>query len=387
MTAIEKMVEKYRSLVPRISPQTLQTKKAELIVYDCRESDEVQLGIIPGAQWLPKGKAELNIEKLVPDKSSQIVIYCASGIRSVLVCKLLLDLDYKNIMTLDGGIEAWKNAGLPITSLTEDKINLKRYKAQIVMPSIGESGQAKLKNAKVLIIGAGGLGSPTALYLTAAGVGHIGIADHDIIDESNLQRQILHTTDRIGLEKVESAFLTLKALNPHVKVSMHKLRIDEKNIDEIIQDYQVVIDGCDNFSTRYLVNQACLKNNKINIHGSVFGYQGQIAIFCSDDGPCYRCIFPTPPSGDLAPNCAEGGVLGAVVGVTGSLVAVETIKWILQTNYLNKSMICYDGLSSTFDLLNLKKDPQCPSCSLPRESLSYKFDFDSTDYCEVKING
>lgn len=384
MSSIDKMVAECKALVPQISAQELNLQKHIYKIIDCRESEEVELGVIPDSIWLCKAKAELNIEKVITEKKMPIVVYCASGTRSALVGKLFLDLGYEHVKSLVGGIESWKNLGLSVTMLGQSKVNKKRFKAQIVMPEIGVQGQLALQNAKVLIIGAGGLGSPVALYLAAAGVGKIGLADNDFVDESNLQRQIMHSTNRIGLHKVESGFLSIKALNPQTEVIMHKMRVNAANIDHVITQYDIVIDGTDNFQTRYLINQACLKNKIINVHGSVFGFQGQVAVFCSDNGPCYRCLFPEPPDGDLAPNCAEGGVLGAVVGVIGSIVAVEAIKIILGKIYLMNTMICYDGLSGNFEALQINKNTICPSCSIAIEKIFYDLSFEDFQKCEIK---
>ena len=371
---IQQILKDLRGKIPSINAPELFRLKNNFTILDCREQEEVELGIIPDSIWIPKAKVDLMVEKQLLDKTKPIVVYCASGVRSLLVAKTLLELGYLDVQNLDSGIEAWKSSGLKISQRTINKINRRRYKAQLTLPEVGEDGQMKISQAKVLLVGCGGLGSPTAFYLAAAGVGTLGLADDDLIDESNLQRQILHSTQRIGMAKVESAFMVLKDLNPLVNIVPHKLRVSSENIDQLLCQYDIIIDGCDNFETRYLVNQACLKNRKVNIHGSVFAFQGQVSVFCTPDGPCYECLFPEPPGKDVAPNCAEGGVLGAVVGVTGSLVAVETIKWILGLKSA-PMMHCYDGLHASFESLKIKKEPSCKSCSISPEQIIYNSDF------------
>lgn len=353
------------------------------LMIDIREPDEVKSGIIPGAQVIPRGQLELKIEELAKDPETTIVVYCAGGMRSALAVESLKKMGFVSCFSLAGGIKAWKDKGMALEWLPSvDSLDTERYAAQMRLPQVGEAGQLRLKNARVLIIGAGGLGSPVAFYLAAAGVGTIGLIDDDVVDRSNLQRQILHTTDRVGMAKVDSAKLTLQQLNPLIKIKTYNKRLSRDNVDEIFKDYDIIVDGCDNFQTRYLVNDACLNHKKINVHGSVFWLQGQVSLFCHEQGPCYRCLYPTPPSADMAPNCAEAGVLGVLPGTIGLLEATEVIKFILGTgtSLLNRLLI-FDALDLEFKELKLRKNPDCPACS-SRDRLHYQ---DIDEYCTTGV--
>jgi len=331
---------------------------------DVREPDEVAQGVIPGATAIPRGFLEARIEDTVRDRDAPIVVYCAGGARSAFATQSLQELGYTNVVSLAGGFGAWKAAGLPFaTPFQFSPEQQRRYSRHFLLPEVGEAGQQKLLEAKVLLIGAGGLGSPAALYLAAAGVGTLGIVDDDVVDDSNLQRQILHTTDRIGTPKVESARQALTALNPDVKTVAHEERLTRENALTIFKDYDLIVDGADNFATRYLVNDACVLLDKPNVHGSIFRFEGQVTVFDAAHGPCYRCLFPDPPPPDLAPNCAEAGVLGVLPGVIGVLQATEAIKLIVGIGTpLTGRLMLYDALDAQFREMRLDKDPECPMC-------------------------
>jgi molybdopterin/thiamine biosynthesis adenylyltransferase len=293
-----------------------------------------------------------------------VIVYCAGGTRSLLAGETLKRMGYEHVRSLAGGFTKWKDAGNPWQkprSLTPSQRN--RYSRHLLIPEVGEAGQLKLLNAKVLMIGAGGLGSPAAFYLAAAGVGTLGLIDSDTVDESNLQRQILHTNDRVGMPKTESAKLTLNALNPEVKVVEHRLRVTRDNAVELFQQYDIIVDGSDNFSTRYLVNDVCVMLNKPQVHGSIFRFDGQLTTFIPHQGPCYRCLFPEPPPPEFAPSCQEAGVLGVLPGVIGVLQAIETVKIILgKGELLSGRLLAYDALKQSFRELKFRRDPECAAC-------------------------
>lgn len=333
-------------------------------VIDVREQDEVDQGIIPGAVHIPRGFLESRVEDAVGDKDDPIVVYCAGGARSAFAAKSLEELGYTNVSSLIGGFNGWKGAGLPWTTprtLTPDQ--RRRYSRHLLIPEVGEAGQQKLLDAKVLLVGAGGLGAPAALYLAAAGVGTIGVLDLDAVDDSNLQRQVIHTIDRVGMPKVESAKMTIEALNPDVKVITHDTYLTKENILDIFAPYDIILDGTDNFATRYLINDACVLLKKPNVHGSIFRFEGQATTFIAGEGPCYRCLFPDPPPPELAPSCAEAGVLGLLPGTIGLIQATEVAKLILGIGEpLVGRLLTYDALSTTFRELRLSRDPDCPMC-------------------------
>lgn len=334
------------------------------VVIDVREKDEWLEGFIPGAKWIPRGFLELRIEEQVPEKSSEVIIYCAGGTRSALAAKSLEALGYANVSSMAGGFTAWKRAGLafdrPYVMTQEQAI---RYSRHTMLPEVGEEGQIKLLKAKVLAIGAGALGSPVSLYLAAAGVGTFGIVDDDTVDSSNLQRQVLHATDRIGTPKVESAAKTIKGLNPDVKVIPFQTRLSSDNVLDIIKDFDVIVDGVDNFPTRYLLNDAALKLGKPVIHASIYRFEGQVTSFIPDEGPCYRCLYPEPPPPDMAPSCQEAGVLGVLPGVVGVLQATEAIKILLGLGKnLAGRLVMYDAVNTKFREMKLRRDPKCPTC-------------------------
>src|ERR671937_245590 len=334
------------------------------ILIDVREQDEVEQGVIPGAVHIPRGYLELRVEERIPDRDVPIVAYCAGGTRSALATETLQQMGYKNVTNLKGGFGAWKEAGLDFVvprGLTPEQ--MKRYSRHVLIPEIGKEGQLKLLDSKVLIIGAGGLGSPSAYYLAAAGVGTIGIVDSDLVDASNLQRQILHNSKRIGQPKTDSAKQTLEDLNPDVKVVPYQTRLTRDNIIDIFKDYDLIVDGSDNFPTRYLVNDASVLLKKTVVHGSIFRFDGQVSVFKPFDGPCYRCVFPEPPPPELAPSCDEAGTLGILPGIVGLFEANEAVKLLLGIGEpLIGRLLMIDSLTDEFRTLRLKRDPRCPVC-------------------------
>jgi molybdopterin/thiamine biosynthesis adenylyltransferase/rhodanese-related sulfurtransferase len=333
-------------------------------LVDVREQAEWDDGHLPEAVFIPRGVIERQIEAAVPDKDQPVVLYCHSGVRSLYAAQTLQRMGYRQPISMAGGIVAWKNAGLPTNmprSLNAEA--RQRYSRHLLVPEVGEQGQLKLLDARVLLLGAGGLGAPAALYLAAAGVGTIGLVDPDRVEASNLQRQIIHSTERLGELKVDSARRSLEALNPDVAVVTHDVWLDRSNVASLIADYDLIIDGTDNFPTRYLLNDAAVMARKPVVHGSVFRFEGQVTVFKPYDGPCYRCLFPEPPPPELAPNCAEAGVLGVLPGTIGMLQATEAIKLILGIGEpLVGRLLTYDALSQTFDELRLRRDPECPAC-------------------------
>jgi sulfur-carrier protein adenylyltransferase/sulfurtransferase len=341
------------------------------VLLDVREPDEHEQGAIPGAIHIPRGQLESNIEHRIGDKDTPVVIYCAGGTRSAFAAKTMHELGYSDVVSMMGGFNRWKDEGRDWVTprvLTPEQRN--HYQRHLLLPEVGEEGQLKLLDAKVLLLGAGGLGSPAALYLAAAGVGTIGIVDMDVVDQSNLQRQILHNLDRIGERKVDSAKKSLTALNPDVNVIAYDTRLDASNVVEIIKDYDVVIDGADNFPSRYLLNDASLKTGVTVIHGSIFRFEGQATVFKPHDGPCYRCMLPEPPPAELAPSCAEAGVLGVLPGIVGSIQALEAIKIILDIgDPLVGRLLAYDSLEQSFRTFKVRRDPNCPACSIDPERL------------------
>ncbi|MCZ7583716.1 MAG: molybdopterin-synthase adenylyltransferase MoeB [Deltaproteobacteria bacterium] len=321
---------------------------------------------MPGAVSVPRGFLELKIESTLPDRDRPIVAYCAGELRAILAAGTLRRMGYKNVLAMTGGFAQWQRLGYPIDKPFQmTDAQKKRYSRHMTMPEVGEEGQAKLLQSRVLMIGAGGLGSPAAFYLAAAGVGTLGLVDFDVVDETNLHRQILHTHDRVGTPKIESAVKTLKAYAPDVNIIPFETRIDSSNVEEILRGFDVIVDGTDNFPTRYLINDACVKLKKPCVHGSVYRFEGQVTVFHPDaGGPCYRCLYPAPPPADMAPSCAEAGVLGVLPGVIGLLQAVETVKLLLGTGKpLVGRLLAYDGLDGKFREFKLRKAPECEYCN------------------------
>jgi sulfur-carrier protein adenylyltransferase/sulfurtransferase len=344
------------------------------VLIDVRESDEFEAGHIPGARHVPRGYLESRIEGAAPDRSQRVVLYCASGQRSALAADTLKGLlGYEHVESMTGGITLWKDRGYEVEvprRLTAEQ--RERYSRHLLVPEVGLEGQQKLLDAKVLLLGAGALGSPTSLYLAAAGVGTIGIVDNDVVDLSNLQRQVIHTTDRIGEPKVDSAELTMKALNPDVEVRKFSLRLDASNIMDVLSEgWDLVVDGLDNFPTRYLLNDASVRLRIPVVSAAILGFDGQLSVFAPYEGPCYRCLFPTPPPAELAPSCGANGVLGVLPGTMGMLSATEAIKLIIgKGDTLAGRLLLYDALAATFTELKVRRDPDCPICSRPPEEIS-----------------
>ncbi|HKI93407.1 MAG TPA: molybdopterin-synthase adenylyltransferase MoeB [Gaiellaceae bacterium] len=342
----------------------LATAEPPLLV-DVRERDEWAEGHIPGAVHVPRGFLESRIEQVAPDRTRSLVLYCAGGVRSAFAAKTLADLGYESVISLDGGFTDWKRNGLPVQlPRSLDLAKRQRYSRHLLIPEVGEEGQLKLLDSRVLLIGAGGLGSPAALYLAAAGIGKIGIVDDDRVDESNLQRQIAHSLQTLGEWKAESAKRTIEALNPDVEVIPYLERLTSENVDRILGDgWDVIVDGADNFPTRYLVNDAAVWHNIPLVHGSIYRFEGQVTVFKPHEGPCYRCLFPQPPPPELAPSCAEGGVLGVLPGIVGSLQAAEALKLALGIgDTLAGRLLLFDALSTEFSEVSLRRDPACPVC-------------------------
>jgi sulfur-carrier protein adenylyltransferase/sulfurtransferase len=334
------------------------------VVLDVREADEYEQGALPNAVHIPRGHLESQVESRLADKSAPVLIYCAGGTRSAFAARTLAELGYSDVVSMAGGFNKWKNENrewVAPRTLTADQRN--RYQRHLLLPEVGDAGQQKLLDAKVFLLGAGGLGSPAALYLAAAGVGTIGIIDMDVVDASNLQRQILHNMDRIGERKVDSAKKTLTALNPDVNVVTYDVRLGADNVLDIIDGYDLIVDGTDNFPTRYLVNDAALLKRIPVVHGSIFRFEGQATVFAPYEGPCYRCLIPEPPPPELAPSCAEAGVLGVLPGIVGSIQAIEAIKVLLGLGEpLIGRLLAYDSLEQSFRTFKVNRDPKCPSC-------------------------
>jgi molybdopterin/thiamine biosynthesis adenylyltransferase/rhodanese-related sulfurtransferase len=362
----QEMVTEARRSIHEIDPTALAARRMDPpVIVDIREADEFEQGALEGAKLIPRGVLESNVATYVPDPATEIVLYCAVGARSALAALSLEHMGYTNVASLAGGFERWKADGhswtVPATLSREQRI---RYSRHTLLPEVGEEGQARLLASKVLLIGAGGLGSPAAMYLAAAGVGTLGIVDFDIVDPSNLQRQILHDVAAIGRPKVESAAETLRALNPDVRVVPIEQRLSADNVLELMTGYDVVVDGGDNFPTRYLVNDASLHLGIPVVHGAIFRFEGQASVFSPYDGPCYRCLFPQPPPPELAPSCAEAGVLGVLPGIIGSIEAMETIKLLLGIGEpLVGRLLTYDALAQEFRSLTLRRNPTCPACA------------------------
>ncbi len=341
------------------------------VVLDVREPDEYEQGALPGAVHIPRGQLESQVEGKVTDHDAHIVVYCAGGTRSAFAADTLNQLGYGDVSSMAGGFNKWKDEGRDWktpASLTPDQRN--RYQRHLLLPEVDVAGQQKLLDSKVLLLGAGGLGSPAAMYLAAAGVGTIGIIDMDVVDASNLQRQILHNLDRVGERKVDSAKKTLTGINPDVDVVTYDVRLGADNVIDIFDGYDVIVDGTDNFPTRYLVNDASLKLDIPVVHGSIFRFEGQASVYLPHEGPCYRCQVPEPPPAELAPSCAEAGVLGVLPGIIGSIQAMETIKLLLGIgDALAGRLLAYDALDETFRTFKVNRDPECAACSIPADDL------------------
>jgi sulfur-carrier protein adenylyltransferase/sulfurtransferase len=369
MSSGAEFIRKIKEQIHEVDPtdvQVLQQNGNGAVLVDVREQHEFEAGHLPGAVHVPRGHLESRIEGAVSDRSKRVILYCASGQRSALAAHTLQDLlGYQDVASMRGGITLWKDRGYDVEvprALTPEQ--RERYSRHLLIPEIGLEGQLKLLDAKVLLLGAGGLGSPAALYLAAAGVGTLGIVDNDVVDLSNLQRQVAHSNDRIGFPKVDSAEISIHEINPDVKVEKHPVRLGAENIMEIIEGYDVIVDGLDNFPTRYLLNDASVRLQIPVVSASILGFEGQLSVFHPYEGPCYRCLYPTPPPAELAPSCGAAGVLGVLPGVMGLLQSVEVIKLVTGSgDTMAGRLLLYDALGTTFTELKVRRDPDCPICS------------------------
>ena len=369
MATYAEVVAQAKRQIREVSGTEATVRLGQAVFIDCRELDEYEAGTIPGSIHIPRGLLEGNVATLVPDTGTEVILYCAAGSRSALAALTLQEMGYTNVASLAAGFDSWKREGgdwqhPPIMGGEQRN----RYARHLTLPDVGEAGQRRLLESRVLVVGAGGLGSPVALYLAAAGVGTLGIIDYDVVELSNLQRQILHGVDRIGVPKVDSARQAIGSINPDVDVVTYKERLSAENATELIGSHDVVVDGTDNFPTRYLINDASLHTGTPIVHGSVFQFEGQVTVFDPYNGPCYRCLSPQPPPPELAPNCAEAGVLGVLPGIVGSLQALETIKLLLDIGQpLVGSIVVFDGLESEFRRLRFDRDPDCRACADPAQ--------------------
>jgi molybdopterin/thiamine biosynthesis adenylyltransferase/rhodanese-related sulfurtransferase len=373
MASFRELLTAARSRITEVLPSQAAEllKRPGAVALDVREADEFEQGALRGAVHIPRGFLEVQVAGRLPVPSTPIVVYCAGGTRSAFAAETLAELGYTDVVSMTGGFNGWKDEGLPWeapVSLTPDQRH--RYQRHLLLPEVGEAGQVKLLGSKVLLLGAGGLGSPAALYLAAAGVGTLGIVDMDVVDASNLQRQVLHNLDRVGDRKVDSAKKTINSLNPDVNVVAYDVRLGADNVLDIMSGFDLVLDGTDNFPTRYLVNDASLKLDIPVVHGSIFRFEGQVSVYLPHEGPCYRCQVPEPPPPELAPSCAEAGVVGVLPGIIGSIEAVEAIKVLLGIgDPLVGRLLAYDALDGTFRTFKLNRDPNCPACWLPKDQI------------------
>jgi molybdopterin/thiamine biosynthesis adenylyltransferase/rhodanese-related sulfurtransferase len=368
------LLRQVKSEIEQVDPSEVKELLQEgVVIIDVRETEELVSGRLPGAKHVPRSYLESRIEGIVPDRSAHVILYCASGNRSAYGARTLReDLGYEHVESMTGGITLWKDRGyeveVPRTLSPEQR---DRYSRHLLIPEIGDDGQQKLLDAKVLLLGAGGLGSPTALYLAAAGVGTLGIVDDDVVDLSNLQRQVIHSTQRVGIPKVDSAEESIHALNPDVNVVKYPVRLDASNIMEIIEGYDVIVDGVDNFPTRYLLNDATVRLKIPVVSASILGFDGQLSVFKPYEGPCYRCLFREPPPAELAPSCGANGVLGVLPGTMGLLQATEVVKLILDIgDPAIGRLLLYDALAATLTEVKVHRDPDCPICSRPPDEIS-----------------
>ncbi len=366
MSTFKELIRSVKSGIREISvAEAREAQDKGAVVVDVREADEWAQGRVPRALFIPRGFLEQRIEDKVPDKSADVVLYCAGGTRSAFAARTLVELGYTRVSSVVGGFGKWKEAGYPIDVPARglSPQQQQRYSRHLLVPEVGEAGQQKLLDSKVLLIGAGGLGSPAGLYLAAAGVGTIGIVDSDVVDVSNLQRQVLHTDASVGKPKTESAAATIRALNPDVRVVAHSLRLDASNVLEVIAPYDLIVDGCDNFATKYLVNDAAVLTKKPLVYGSIYRFEGQASVFKAGEGPCYRCLYPEPTPVELAPSCDEAGVLGVLPGTIGLVQATEAIKLLLGAGRpLVGRLLTYDALEASHREFRVRRDPGCAVC-------------------------
>jgi molybdopterin/thiamine biosynthesis adenylyltransferase/rhodanese-related sulfurtransferase len=381
MASYRELLQHVKAEIDEIGASEAAGRADPPLFLDVRERDEWEEGHIPGALHVPRGSLESRIESAVSDREQPIVVYCSGGSRSAFAARTLEELGYTDVRSLAGGFTDWKRNGFP-TQLprTLEPDQRSRYSRHLLIPEVGEEGQLKLLDSRVLLVGAGGLGSPASLYLAAAGVGRLGIVDADVVDASNLQRQIIHSTESLGEPKVESAKAAIEALNPDVEVVPYRERLTSENIDRILADgWDVIVDGADNFPTRYLVNDASVWHDIPVVHGSIYRFEGQVTVFKPNDGPCYRCLFPTPPPPELAPSCAEGGVLGVLPGIIGSLQANEALKLALDAGEpLVGRLLLFDALEAQFTEVALRRDPDCPVCGAEPTITEY---IDYVEFC------
>jgi sulfur-carrier protein adenylyltransferase/sulfurtransferase len=367
-------IKQVKSSVSEVDPSDVQPLLHNgVAIIDVREGEETTSGKLPGATVIPRGFLESRIEATVPDRAQKVVLYCASGQRSALAANTLVrDLGYQDVVSMKGGITLWKDRGYDVeVPFQFTPSQRQRYSRHFLLPEVGEEGQRKLLEAKVLLLGAGGLGSPTALYLAAAGVGTLGIVDDDEVDVSNLQRQVIHKTSTVGVAKVDSAEAAIDELNPDVNVVKYQTRLDASNIMEIIEGYDIIVDGVDNFPTRYLLNDASVRLKIPVVSAAILGFEGQLSVFAPYDGPCYRCLFRVPPPAELAPSCGANGVLGVLPGTMGLLQATEVVKLIIGAGTpLIGRLLMYDALDASTTELKVRRDPECPICSRPPEDIS-----------------
>jgi molybdopterin/thiamine biosynthesis adenylyltransferase/rhodanese-related sulfurtransferase len=385
MATYNELLQQVRREIDEVSPR----EASELVggadaplLIDVRERDEWDEGHLPKAVHIPRGSLESRIERVAPDRSTSIVLYCQTGARSAFATKTLDEMGYEQVANLAGGIVEWKRSGLPtVVSESLAPAQRARYSRHLLIPEVGEEGQRRLLGSRMLLIGAGGLGSPASLYLAAAGVGTLGIVDDDAVDATNLQRQIVHATDRLGEPKAESAKRTIEGLNPDVEVRVFRERLTSDNVDRILgEGWDVIVDGADNFPTRYLLNDASVWHGIPVVHGSIFRFEGQVTVFRPGEGPCYRCLFPQPPPPELAPSCAEGGVLGVLPGIIGSLQANEALKLALGIgDPLVGRLLLFDALAPSFTEVSLRRDPECPVCGESPTILEY---VDYVEFCQ-----
>jgi molybdopterin/thiamine biosynthesis adenylyltransferase/rhodanese-related sulfurtransferase len=367
-------IRQVKSQIDEVDPSEVHELVGNgVAIVDVRESEEFATGHLPGAVHVPRSYLESRIDGIVPDRSQRVVLYCASGNRSALAARTMVDdLGYDRVESMLGGITLWKDRGYEVAvpkALSAEQRD--RYSRHILIPEIGEAGQRKLLEARVLLLGAGGLGSPTGLYLAAAGVGTLGIVDNDVVDLSNLQRQVIHSSERVGVPKVDSAEQTITALNPDVAVVKYPVRLDSSNIMEIIDGWDVIVDGLDNFPTRYLLNDASVRLQIPVVSASILGFDGQLSVFKPYEGPCYRCLFREPPPAELAPSCGANGVLGVLPGTMGLLQATEVIKLIVGVgDPAIGRLLLYDALAATLMEVKVPRDPDCPICSRDPESIT-----------------
>jgi len=376
MASGAELIRKVKEQIEEIDPKDVHELGRNgngAVIVDVREQNEFDEAHLPGALHVPRSYLEQRIEGAVSDRSKRVILYCQSGNRSAFAAQTLKDLlGYEDVASMRGGITLWKDRGYEVEvprRLTPEQ--RERYSRHLLVPEVGLEGQLKLLDAKVLLLGAGGLGSPAALYLAAAGVGTIGLVDNDVVDLSNLQRQVAHSNDRIGMPKVDSAEISIHEINPDVKVEKHPVRLGAENIMEIIRDYDVVVDGLDNFPTRYLLNDASVRLQIPVVSASILGFEGQLSVFHPYEGPCYRCLYPTPPPAELAPSCGAAGVLGVLPGVMGLLQSVEVIKLVTgKGDTMAGRLLLYDALGTTFTELKVRRDPDCPICSRDPDSIA-----------------